>query len=189
MMKRLTLFFVVAVLGTCSIHAQSGEPQFSFKYFLRLMNFGAKGQSLDAYKKYASGQGLSLIHHAEESSEIYMVWADQLTYKTGHMSETYTKTGNRPRCINVDLTVNGKDKYTPITVTLVFPDKEAQQRFRKEGMNLGCIVNDKIEDSDIDVTWKNVSGIKYIIDAKRLTSWRFIYFYEKDGMYMSTFLF
>ncbi len=56
-------------------------------------------------------------------------------------------------------------------------------------MNLGCVVNDKIEDSDIDVTWKNVSGIKYIIDAKRLTSWRFIYFYEKDGMYMSTFLF
>ncbi len=144
MMKRFILFFVVAVLGTCSIHAQSGEPQFSFKYFLRLMNFGAKGQSLDAYKKYANGQGLSLIHHAEESSEIYMVWADQLTYKTGHMSETYTKTGNRPRCINVDLTVNGKDKYTPITVTLVFPDKDAQQRFRKEGMNLGCVVNDKI---------------------------------------------
>jgi hypothetical protein len=62
-------------------------------------------------------------------------------------------------------------------------------KIRKEGMNLGCVVNDKIEDSDIDVTWKNVSGIKYIIDAKRLTSWRFIYFYEKDGMYMSTFLF
>ena len=188
-MKRLMICFFAAFLCFGNAGAQKAEPHFSFKYFLRLMNFGAKGQSLESYKKYAGDQGLTLIHHAEESSEIYMVWADQLTYKTGHMTETYTRTGDKPRCINVDLTANGKNKYTPITVTLVFPDKEAQQRFRREGMDLGCIVNDKIEDSDINVTWKDVTGIKYIIDAKHLTSWRFIYFYEKDGMYMSTFLF
>jgi len=187
-MKHYMIALLAALVLAMPAQAQQKEPPFSFKYFLKLMNFGAKGQSLAKYKKYAVDHGLTLIYHEEESSEVYMVWADQVTYAKGHMTETYIRTGDRPRCINLDLTPNGKDEFTPITVTLIFPDKAAQQRFRQEGMNLGCLVNDHLEPTDIDPTWSDVSGIKYIIHPS-LKSWRFMYFYEKEGMPMCTFLF
>ena len=188
-MKHLTTFLLSLLLFSLPTSAQTGESLFSFKFFLQLMQYGSKGQSLDTYKKYAANHNLSLIYHAEESSEIYMVWADQLTYKTAHMTESYTPTGDNPCCMNLDLTPNGKNKYTPISVTLVFPTLEQREMFRQEGMGLGCVVNDQIEDSDIDVTWSHVTGIKYIMNPKLQTSWRFIYFYEKDGLFMCTFLF
>ena len=189
-MKKLVSFVFAAVvsMGTLSANLVN-DGEFHFKSFLELMNFGAKGQTLEAYRDYARNQNLNLIFQKEEPMEVYFVWAQNVTYKKGHMTETYTRTGEAPRLLNVDLTPNGGDKFVPITITLIFPDKAAQRRFYNEGMKIGCIVNDKLEATDIDPTWSNVSGIKYCIDAKRLTSWRFMYFYEKDGMYMCTFLF
>ena len=194
-MKRLfsTLLVLAVTFGAASANV-AAEPEFHFKHFLQLMNYGAKGKTLEEYRSYAREQKLNLIFHEEEPMEIYFVWAQDVTYKKWDLSQgnvwgTYTKTGNNPRCVNMDLTVNGKNKFSPITITIVFPDAAAQKRFYDEGIKLGCIVNDALESTDIDPTWSNVSGIKYCIDAKRLTSWRFMFFYEKDGLHMCTFLF
>lgn len=55
-------------------------------------------------------------------------------------------------------------------------------------MKMGCKVNNNIYSTDIDPTWSNVDGITYALFAGA-HSWRYIYFYEKDDMYMCTFLF
>ena len=78
-------------------------------------------------------------------------------------------------------------KYS-VQQTLVFPDKQAQNRFRAEGFKAGCKENKEIYSTDVDPTWSNVSSIKYAKHAGA-KSWRYIFFYEKDGMNMCTFLF
>lgn len=174
----------------CGANAQTDHKPFSFKYYMRLMVWGAKGQSIDAYRKHAKDLGLDLVFHEEEKSEIYLVWAQNVAYKKGHMTETYTKNGEPARLLNMDLTVNnGRDKYTPITVTLIFPNKDEQQQFKRDGLAYGCIVNENIDDTDIDATWNNVTSIRYNRAPGKLKTWHYIFFYEKDGMPMCTFLF
>ncbi len=185
--KLILLMLFLSVIGTTT--AQKVNNPYSFRYFLRLMSFGYKGQSLDDYKRYAEKRGLKLIYHEVENREIYMVWADQVAYATGHMTETYTRLGDRPRCINMDLTPNGKGRYSPIGVTIVFPDKEQQREFWQQGLNTNCLECKEMEDTDIDATWSNVSCLRYNMAPGRLLTWHYIFFYEKDGMSMCTFLF
>jgi|GEM_PF-1896925 len=180
----VTLLLLIGCATTQKVNAQA----FHFKPMMDVMNYKAAGQPISYYENLAKGMGLKQIYSKEDGRERYFVWGKQINYQVGHMTETYTATGDTPTALNVDITENGAGKYTPITITVVFPNKQAQNQFRKEGMQYGCVKNNDIEDTDIDVTWKNVSGIKYIL-AKGLTSWRYVYFYEKDGMHMCTFLF
>lgn len=189
-MRRLFLISFVSMLCLCSLQAQTDFKPFAFKYYMRLMVWGAKGQSIDDYRKHAKNMGLDLIYHKEEKSEIYLVWAQNVTYEKGHMTESYTKTGEPTRLLNMDLTPNsGRDKYTPITITLAFPSQQAQEQFKRDGLAYGCLPNEKIDDTDIDATWTNVSGIRYNRAPGKLKTWHYIFFYQKDGMYMCTFLF
>lgn len=189
-MKKLILLFLTSLLCLNSANGQTKNKPFSFKYYMQLMVWGAKGQSVDAYRKHAKDLGLDLIYHDEEKSEIYLVWAQNVAYKKGHMTETYSKTGEWPRLLNVDLTPNSNpDKYTPITITLAFASQEAQEQFKQEGLAYGCLVNEHLNDTDIDVTWTHVSGLRYNRAPGKLKTWHYIFFYEKDGLYMCTFLF
>lgn len=181
------LLCVMVVLLACA-NVTMAQNDFHFKTFLELMNFQAKGKSLDYYHGLANKAGLDLIYDTNESGEIYYVFSKGVSYKKGHMTETYTKLADSPKLLNFDLTENKPGKYTPITITLIFPDRDAQQRFRNEGMKIGCKVNNNIYSTDIDPTWSNVDGITYALFAGA-HSWRYIYFYEKDDMYMCTFLF
>ena len=187
-MKKIILIPLL-LLTVLSATAQTSYKSFDFGYYLRLMQYGAKGISLESYKKHAAKLGLNLIHHSEEKSEIYLVWGQDITYQKGRMTETYSRTGETPIGLNLDLTPNGKDRYTPISITLVFPDIKAQQKFMNDGLKLGCQKNGQIEQTDLDATWTQVQGLKYIANPKTQTSWRYIYSYEKDGLYLSTFLF
>lgn len=188
MKKLITLMFVLMAYSTVSFAQTKNEAEFHFKTFIELMNFKSMGKSLDYYVDYASKAGLSKIYEEKDGRELYYVWADGVTYKKGHMTETYKKEGDAPKCLNVDLIESGNGVYSPMTITLIFPDKKAQQNFRQEGLNMGCVNEKKIYATDVDPTWKNVSCIKYV--KHRLnTSWRYIFFYEKDGMNMCTFLF
>ena len=189
-MKRLILVFLSGLFCLSSVYGQERWKPFSFKYYMQLMVWGAKGQPLDAYRKHAKGLGLDLIYHEEEKSEIYLIWAQDVTYQRGHMTESYRKTGDTPRLLNLDLTPNSNpDKYTPITVTLAFPSKEEQEQFRRDGLAYGCLVNEHLNDTDIDATWSHVSGLRYNRAPGKLKTWHYIFFYEKDGLYMCTFLF
>lgn len=183
------IIIVVLLLGLDSAMAQNRNSTFDFRYYLNLMRYGAKGLTLDDYKKHASKLGLNLIHHTEEKSEIYLVWAEDVTYQTGYMSESYTSVGDHPRCLNLDLTPNGRNRYTPIAITLVFPDEQAQQEFWRQGMNIGCQEVMAIEPTDVDATWTHVRELRYIGNPKTQVSWRYILFYQKDNLYMCTFLF
>lgn len=189
-MKRLILVSFISLLCISAASAQATYKPFSFKYYMRLMVWGAKGQSIDDYRKHAKNLGLDLVYQKEEKSEIYLVWAQNVTYQKGHMTETYTKTGDPTRLLNMDLTPNnGRDRYTPITITIVFPDKAAQEQFRRDGLAYGCLANEQLDDTDIDATWTNVSGIRYNRAPGKLKTWHYIFFYQKDGMPMCTFLF
>ena len=183
--------FILCLLFCCLLPAvgQTGNKSFDFGYYLRLMTYGAKGQSLDAYKKHAAGLGLNLIHHSEEKSELYLVWGQDLSYERETLKESYTRIGDAPRCLNLDLTPNGKNRYTPISISLVFPDERAQQDFWRDGMKIGCREVEKIEPTDVDVTWSHVRELRYIGNPKTQVSWRYILFYQKDGLFMCTFLF
>lgn len=182
-------FIIVLMLGLKPVMAQNHDSTFDFRYYLNLMRYGAKGQTLDNYKRHASKLGLNLIHHAEGKSELYLVWAQDVAYQTGYMSESYTSTGDHPRCLNLDLTPNGKNRYTPISITLVFPDGVAQQEFWQQGMSIGCQEVMSIEPTEVDATWTHVRELRYIGNPKTQVSWRYILFYEKDGLSMCTFLF
>jgi len=189
-MKKLTLVLFISMFCLNNVYSQAAYKPFSFKYYMQLMVWGAKGQSVEAYRKHARDLGLDLVYHAEEKSEIYLVWAQDVTYKKGHMTESYRKTGDTPRLLNLDLTPNSNpDKYTPITVTLAFPSKEEQEQFRRDGLAYGCLVNEHLNDTDIDATWSHVSGLRYNRAPGKLKTWHYIFFYEKDGLYMCTFLF
>lgn len=183
------IIIVVLLLGLDSAMAQNRNSTFDFRYYLNLMRYGAKGQTLDHYKKHAAKLGLNLIHHAEEKSEIYLVWAENVTYQTGYMSESYASVGDHPRCLNMDLTPNGKNRYTPISITLVFPDEQAQRAFWRDGVSLGCQEVTAIESTDVDATWSHVRELRYIGNPKTQVSWRYILFYQKDNLFMCTFLF
>lgn len=187
-MKRIFLIPLL-LLAVLSVTAQTSYKSFDFAYYLRLMQYGAKGMSLEAYKKHAAKLGLNLIHHSEEKSEIYLVWGQDITYQKGRMTETYSRTGDTPIGINLDLTPNGKDRYTPISITLVFPDMKAQQQFMNDGLKLGCQKNSQIEQTDLDATWTQAKGLKYIANPKTQSSWRYICSYMKDGLFMCTFYF
>jgi len=187
-MKKIILIPLL-LLAVLSATAQTSYKPFDFGYYLRLMQYGAKGISLEAYKKHAAKLGLNLIHHAEEKSEIYLVWAEDVSYKTGYMSESYASVGDHPRCLNMDLTPNGKNRYTPIGITLVFPDEQTQQEFWRQGMNIGCQEVTAIEPTDVDATWSHVRELRYIGNPKTQVSWRYIFFYQKDNLFMCTFFF
>lgn len=188
MKKFICLTVVLLVCSSMTFAQRKAAKDFHFKPFLELMNFQANGKSLDYYHDYAKNANLKLIYDVTEPSEIYYVWADGVTYKKGHMTESYTKEGDAPRCLNLDLCENGNGKYTPITITLVFPDKQAQNRFRNEGIKAGCKENKEIYSTDVEPSWSNVSSLKYAKHAGA-KSLRYIFFYEKDGMNMCTFLF
>jgi len=187
-MKRLSMIYLL-LLTALLASAQTRIKAFDFGYYLNLMRYGAKGLTLDDYKKKATDLGLNLIHHSEEKSEMYLVWGQDVNYKKERITESYSRTGEQPRCVNMDLTPNGKNRYAPICITLVFPDQTAQQQFWNDGLKLGCSKNEQIEQTDLDATWTQVQGLKYIANPKTQTSWRYIYFYEKDGLFLSTFLF
>lgn len=188
-MKHRFLIIFVLLLSLNPAMAQNRNGSFDFRYYLNLMRYGAKGQTLETYKKHASKLGLNLIYHAEEKSELYLVWAEDVTYQTGYMSESYTSVGDHPRCLNLDLTPNGKNRYTPISITLVFPDEQAQRAFWRDGMSLGCQEVTTVEPTDIDATWSHVRELRYIGNPKTQVSWRYILFYQKDNLFMCTFLF
>lgn len=188
-MKRLLLPLIALLLTATAAQAKMGDERFNFRYYLRLMSFGDHGQTLDKYRKHAAQLGLDLVYHAEETAEIYLVWAKGVGYSRGHMTETYTRQGDHPRCLNMDLTPNGRGKYSPITVTIVFPDKAQQMEFWQQGLRTSCQPVEQMEDTDIDPTWTDVSCLRYNMAPGRLLTWHYIYFYEKDGMPMCTFLF
>lgn len=183
------LMMSVLILGITHVKAQNSVSSFDFRYYLNLMGYGAKGKTIDDYKKHASKLGLNLVHHSEEKSELYLVWAENLAYEKGYMSESYAPVGDNPRCLNLDLTPNGKNRYSPIAITLVFPDERSQQAFWHDGLKLGCQEVAKIEPTDVDSTWAHVRELRYIGNAKTQVSWRIIIFYEKDDLFMCTFLF
>ena len=96
-MKKFICLTVVLLLCSSVTFAQTKAKDFHFKPFLELMNFQAAGKSLDYYHDYAKNANLKLIYDVTEPSEIYYVWADGVSYKKGHMTESYTKEGNAPR--------------------------------------------------------------------------------------------
>lgn len=180
---------MIVIFAAATItYAQDTTKDFHFKTFIELMNFSFQGKDFSYYEKLASNAGLTKIHEEKDKSEVYYVWGENVSYKKGHMTETYTKLGDNPSCLNFDLIRNEKGLYVPMTISIIFPDAEAQERFYNEGIKMGAVVNDKIYSTDVDPTWKNVKGIKYV-KHRTNTSWRYIFFYEKDGMNMCTFLF
>ena len=66
--------------------------------------------------------------------------------------------------------------------------KVLQNQEEEMTAKIGCKVNDNIFSTDIDPTWSHVEGITYALYSGA-HSWRYIYFYVKDKMYMCTFLF
>lgn len=188
-MKRILSITIVLLASITMAFAQAkGDGEFHFHTFIQLMNFGAQGKNLSFYSNYAKNAGLTQIYEQKDHEELYYVWAKDVTYSKGHMTETYTKTGNSPKAMNVDVIPTKKGLYVPMTVTLIFNDAKAQKRFRDEGIKYGCEENSEIYSTDVDPTWSNVSCIKYR-KHKLNKSWRYIFFYEKDGMHMCTFLF
>lgn len=188
-MRKVFTILCFMFLTSGTVLSQTVPIQFSFRKYLEWMSYGHKGLSIAAYKKHAASLGLNLIHHSEERSEIYMVWGSDIGYEKGNLTETYVSKGDNPCCFNLDLTPNGKNLYSPISISLVFPDSTSQQRFWDEGIRLGCQKLASVEPTEVDATWTDVHELRYIGNPKTQVSWRYILFYQKDNLYMCTFLF
>lgn len=186
-MKKLLISIALCMMSAVMSYAQNtNDGEFHFKTFIELMNWRAPGRQLSFYSDYAAKAGLSQVFELKEGDELYYVWSKNVTYQKGHMTETYGKVGDETRALNVDLTPNKKGLYVPVSITLIFRDAKEQKRFRDEGIEYGCVENPDMYYETVDPTWKNVNSIKYI-KHKTNTSWRYIFFYEKDGMQMCTF--
>jgi len=171
-------------LGAGSMNAQN----FRFKELLSWMDFNYQGKTIQDYKAYGKSNDMDLIFEKEAFSETYLVYGKGLTYsRADDIEMTFSKTAEDAFGLELDLTPNVGNYYNPITITVIFKDRDAQQKFRQDGLKMGCIENDDMQDTNFGLDWKNVTGIKYNAAPKVLTTWRFVYFYEKDGLFMATF--
>lgn len=183
-MKRIGMFLVLLSVGISVSFAQ----EVRFKDLLSWMDFNYRGKTIADYKRYGESLKLDLLYEKEQPMEYYLVYGKNIKY-TRHddIEESFYRLPGEPECVDFDLTPNRDDKYNAITITVVFRNEELQQAFRKAGLAAGCIENTEMDDTNFGLDWKNVTGIKYNAMPGILTTWRFVYFYEKDGMYMAQF--
>lgn len=159
-----------------------------FRDLLSWMDFNYRGKTIDDYKRYGESLKLPLLYEKDQPMEHYLVFGKNIQYmRYDDIEESFHQLGDNPECVDFDLTPNRDDKYNAITITVVFRNQELQQNFRKAGLAAGCIENTEMDDTNFGLDWKNVTGIKYNAMPGILTTWRFVYFYEKDGMYMAQF--
>jgi hypothetical protein len=186
-MKKIIVLLFIMFAGVNIIKSQNMvNKSIRFDEIMPLMKYKAKGKSLESYKEYGKAKGLDLLYDQKDGAEIFMVWGQNISYQKNGRDESFTSKGDGQRALDLDLTNNG-GLYSPIMITLVFENKDAMEKFWTEGLSYGCIVNDKIDDTDIDVTWNNVKGLKLNENSKILKSWKFVYFYDKDGLFFATF--
>lgn len=185
-MKIKKLAFLLTLL-TWSV-GQSYAQNVRFKDLLSWMDFNYRGKTISDYKAYGESLKMKLIYEKDQPMEHYLVYGNNLKYsRYDDIEESFYQLAGEPEGIEFDLTPNRDDKYNAITITVVFRNQELQQAFRKAGLAVGCIENTEMDDTNFGLDWKNVTGIKYNAMPGILTTWRFVYFYEKDGMYMAQF--
>lgn len=186
-MKKTVFLLMMIFTGVNVVMSQNVDSNvIHFNEIMPLMKYKAKGKTIESYKDYGKSKGLDLLYDQKEGSEIFMVWGQNISYQKKGRDESFTSKGDGQRALDLDLTNNG-GLYSPIMITLVFENKDAMEKFWSEGLSYGCIVNDKIDDTDIDISWNNVKGLKLNENSKILKSWKFVYFYDKDGLYFATF--